>query len=137
MDNIIKIFKEKKIKITPQRLAVYNYLANTTSHPSVETIYEDIYKTFPTMSLATVYKTIKTLVSSELVQELNVGEGNFRYDANTNYHPHIQCTKCGKVDDIFNIDVSPIIEDAKKATDFVITSNKLYFYGLCPDCQNQ
>ena len=83
MDNIIKIFKEKKIKITPQRLAVYNYLANTTSHPSVETIYEDIYKTFPTMSLATVYKTIKTLVSSELVQELNVGEGNFRYDANT------------------------------------------------------
>ena len=137
MDNIIKIFKEKKIKITPQRLAVYNNLANTTSHPSVETIYEDIYKTFPTMSLATVYKTIKTLVSSELVQELNVGEGNFRYDANTNYHPHIQCTKCGKVDDIFNIDVSPIIEDAKKATDFVITSNKLYFYGLCPNCQNQ
>ena len=137
MLELATILKEHHLKVTPQRLSIFKMLRSNHIHPSAETIYQVLIQEHPTMSLATVYKTIKTLVSSELVQELNVGEGNFRYDANTNYHPHIQCTKCGKVDDIFNIDVSPIIEDAKKATDFVITSNKLYFYGLCPNCQNQ
>ena len=96
MDHIASIFKEKKLKLTPQRLAVYNYLINTTAHPSADTIYTDIHVQYPTMSLATVYKALKTLVEVGLIQEINVGEGNFRYDANSLPHPHLQCLKCGK-----------------------------------------
>ena len=55
------------------------------------------------MSLATVYKSLKTLVEVNLVQELNVGEGNFRYDANNFEHCHIQCVKCGKVEDLMDL----------------------------------
>ena len=61
MDNISAIFKEKKLKLTPQRLAVYKYLMNTKEHPSAEVIYKAIQADFPTMSLATVYKALKTL----------------------------------------------------------------------------
>ena len=82
MEDIILTFKEKKLKLTPQRLAVYQYLKSTSEHPSAETIYKSLQPNYPTMSLATVYKTLKTLVEIGLVQELNVGEGNFRYDGN-------------------------------------------------------
>ncbi|BCZ47624.1 transcriptional regulator PerR [Clostridium gelidum] len=135
MDIIAPIFKEKKLKLTPQRLAVYNYLLNTTSHPSADIIYTDIHIQYPTMSLATVYKALKTLVDVGLIQEINVGEGNFRYDGNSLSHPHVQCLGCGKVDDFKDLSLDNLNSSADEHTDYKIISNKVYFYGYCPDCQ--
>lgn len=135
MDQIVSIFREKKLKLTPQRLAVYNYLLNTTSHPSADVIYTDLHLQYPTMSLATVYKALKTLVDVELVQEINVGEGNFRYDGNSAPHPHLQCLGCGKVDDFKDLSLDNLNSLAEEHTNYKIISNKVYFYGYCPDCK--
>ena len=135
MENITAIFKEKKLKLTPQRLAVYKYLMSTKEHPSAEVIYKAIQKDFPTMSLATVYKALKTLVEVGLVQELNVGEGNFRYDGNMNSNPHIQCINCGKVDDLMNISLDHLNSEVEQKSNYKVLSNQTYFYGLCKDCQ--
>jgi len=135
MDYIASIFKEKKLKLTPQRLAVYNYLLNTTSHPSADIIYTDIHVQYPTMSLATVYKALKTLVDVDLIQEINVGEGNFRYDGNSSSHPHLQCLGCGKVDDFKDLSLDNLNSLAEQHTDYQIVSNKVYFYGYCADCK--
>ena len=134
MENIMAIFKEKKLKLTPQRLAVYKYLMSTKDHPSAEAIYKAIQPEYPTMSLATVYKALKTLVEVNLIQEINVGEGNFRYDGNITSHPHIQCINCGKVNDLDSICLDNLNETASKHTDYKILSNRVYFYGVCTDC---
>lgn len=134
MDDIISTFKEKKLKLTPQRLAVYQYLKGTLEHPSAEIIYKALQPNYPTMSLATVYKTLKTLVEIGLVQELNVGEGNFRYDANYNEHAHIQCTNCGKVEDLDFIDFSYLNQLVEEKTNYKVKFNKLFFYGECSKC---
>lgn len=135
MDNITGIFREKKLKLTPQRIAVYKYLQSTKEHPSAETVYKAIQDDYPTMSLATVYKALKTLVEVNLVQELNVGEGNFRYDANVCPHPHIQCLSCGKVDDIEGICFPDLNDKIKSYTDYDVISNQVYFYGICSSCK--
>ncbi|MBA9016467.1 Fur family peroxide stress response transcriptional regulator [Clostridium beijerinckii] len=135
MDQIASVFKEKKLKLTPQRLAVYNYLINTTSHPSADVIYSDIHIQYPTMSLATVYKALKTLVDVGLIQEINVGEGNFRYDGNSLPHPHLQCLSCGIVDDFKDLSLDNLNALAKEHTDYQIVSNKVYFYGYCSNCK--
>lgn len=134
MDDIILTFKEKKLKLTPQRLAVYQYLKGTLEHPSAEIIYKALQPNYPTMSLATVYKTLKTLVEIGLVQELNVGEGNFRYDANYHEHAHIQCTNCGKVEDLDFIDFSSLNKLVEEKTNYKVKFNKLFFYGECSEC---
>ncbi|KPU42273.1 transcriptional regulator PerR [Oxobacter pfennigii] len=135
MNNLAAAFKPKSLKLTPQRIAVYEMLKNTKAHPSAETIYNTIKEQYPTMSLATVYKTLKTLEEIGLVMELNVGEGNFRYDSNTQPHSHIVCNKCGKVDDIEDADLSHINEAVKKHTEYTVLSSKVYFYGICPECK--
>ena len=135
MKHIASIFKEKKLKLTPQRLAVYNYLINTTSHPSADVIYTDIHIQYPTMSLATVYKALKTLVDVGLIQEINVGEGNFRYDGNSFPHPHLQCLGCGRVDDFKDLSLDNLNAIAEEHTDYQIISNKVYFYGYCTNCK--
>lgn len=135
MEDIIVTFKEKKLKLTPQRLAVYQYLKSTTEHPSAESIYKALQPNYPTMSLATVYKTLKTLVEIDLIQEINVGEGNFRYDGNCKEHGHIQCTNCGTVEDLHDVDFSSLNKIVEESTHYKVKWNKLFFYGLCKDCQ--
>ena len=135
MDNITTIFREKKLKLTPQRIAVYKYLKSTNEHPSAEVIYKALQPTYPTMSLATIYKALKTLVQVELIIELNVGEGNFRYDGNMATHPHIQCISCGRVDDIEGINFSNVNEDVKPYSNYEVLASKIYFYGLCENCK--
>ena len=133
--NFTQVFKEKKLKLTPQRIAVYNYLKSTREHPSAETIHKALKEDYPTMSLATVYKTLKVLVEVGLVQEINVGEGNFRYDGITTAHPHIHCINCSKVDDLEGINFDDLNLKVKSNTDYEILSNKIYFYGLCSECK--
>lgn len=135
MDNITSIFKEKKLKLTPQRLAVYKYLMSTKEHPSAEIIYKALQPDYPTMSLATVYKAVKTLVEVELVQEINVGEGNFRYDGNVHEHAHIQCLSCNKVDDLEDVSFNNLNKTAEDKSDYKVLSNKVFFYGICKQCQ--
>lgn len=135
MENLALLFREKNLKLTPQRYAIYKYLLSTKSHPSAEMIYEKIIADYPTMSLATVYKTVKTLSEIGLVQELNVGEDNFRFDANVAMHPHIVCLSCGRVDDLENVDFSFLNREAENHTDYKIQNHKLYFYGYCSKCK--
>lgn len=135
MDTITSIFKEKKLKLTPQRLAVYKYLISTKEHPSAETIYKSLQLEYPTMSLATVYKSLKTLVEVNLVQELNVGEGNFRYDATVDEHAHIQCINCSKVDDLEEVTFDKLNNIAENNSHYKVLSHKLFFYGVCNHCQ--
>lgn len=137
MEKLSVIFKEKNLKLTPQRYAIYKYLKSTKTHPSAEMIYSELKVNYPTMSLATVYKTLKTLIEIELVQELNVGEDNFRFDANINRHPHIMCIKCGRVDDIETADFSFLNKEVEKFCDYNVIEHQLYFYGTCPKCKKK
>lgn len=110
-------------------------MKNTKEHPSAETIYKALQSEYPTMSLATIYKALKTLVEVDLVQEINVGEGNFRYDGNSMPHPHIQCVNCGKVDDLENLELNHLNTQAEECSNYKVLSNKVYFYGICSNCQ--
>ena len=96
MKETAQLLREKVLKVTPQRIAVYNMLLGTTAHPNAEMIYKTLEPTNPTMSLATVYKTLDFFKQLGLVQELNVGESSSRYDAVVRCHPHTVCRICGK-----------------------------------------
>jgi Fur family peroxide stress response transcriptional regulator len=134
---VTALLREKGFKVTPQRLAIYNVLSNTTVHPSAEMIFSKLQEFYPTMSLATVYKTIEILKEIELVQILNVGEESFRYDANTDTHPHVRCMVCNRVDDIYGVDESAYVKQISEKTAYRLSGQQFYFYGVCPECQSK
>jgi len=135
MEHLTALLKSKQLKVTPQRLAIYDVLHKTVEHPSAETIYKALQETHPTMSLATVYKTLDTLKRSGLIQELNVGEDSFRYDANAASHPHMICKSCNRVFDLHTDVLDYVIPTAQEVTDFDIETEKIFFYGTCADCK--
>ena len=132
--NVSKI-KQAGLKVTPQRLAIYDYLVNTDCHPSADTIYKNLEETTPGMSLATVYKTLEAFKKNNLVIELNAGDGFARYDAITENHSHLVCTNCGRVYDLFLPETMNIREQISNLTNFKLNDERLIFYGVCPSCQ--
>lgn len=137
MDQSVILLKNHNLKATPQRIAIYDYLRHTNQHPTVDTIYAALHPQHPTMSLATVYKTLESLREAGLVQQLNMGEEFFRYDAYTTPHPHIQCQCCKQVYDLDADLFTDLKEKATSRSSFQITGVQVYLYGLCPQCQKQ
>lgn len=137
MLTITQILKEKNLKLTPQRLSIYNMLYNTTEHPTVDTIYKSLIEQNPTMSLATVYKNLDSLKKVGLVTELNIGEDSFRYDANCQSHMHFYCNSCKQVLDVPHTDlINPLKDEIENTLDFDIDREQLFFYGTCSKCKN-
>lgn len=135
MQETAQILRQKGLKVTPQRIAVYNMLLNTKQHPNAETIYRTLQPTNPTMSLATVYKTLDYFKQLNLVQELNVGEASSRYDALVHCHPHTVCSRCGQVEDLFMEDITEIHKKVAEKLHFQVESEQLILYGVCANCQ--
>lgn len=134
---LAKILRDNGCKVTPQRLAVYDMLSHTTEHPTAEMIYQKVKEQYPTMSFATVYKSVEIFSKLGVIQVLNTGEDSFRYDAKTSEHPHIKCTKCGRVNDVSHLDARAVESLAENETGFKVNGHQFYFYGICPDCQKK
>lgn len=137
MKETAQILREKGLKVTPQRIAVYNMLRGTTEHPNAEMIYKTLEPTNPTMSLATVYKTLDFFKQLGLVQELNVGEGRSRYDAVVDWHPHTVCTCCGKVGDLHLEALKNVSQKLAPELDFEVEMEQLILYGKCSECRQK
>lgn len=98
MDHI-KILKANNLKATPQRLGVLEVLANK-EHPTIDEIYQEIKQTNPSISLATIYKNIKSLLDYNIITELNILNQKKRYDLLDKEHIHLVCNNCGNIQDI-------------------------------------
>jgi Fur family peroxide stress response transcriptional regulator len=138
LEQMVQRLRDGNSRITPQRLAVLKVLAYSNSHPSAENIYSELIEHYPTMSLATVYKTIALLKQKGEVLELEFSDLGNRYDGNKPYsHPHVICTECGTIIDPSMHDLEEITKQMAIETGFKITTHRLDFYGLCPDCQGK
>lgn len=126
-------YKKMGLKLTPQRLAIFEYLDGNKSHPSAENIYLDVKKKYPMMSFATVYNTIERLKQKGLLLELTCDPERRRYDPDTKQHHHIICMSCRKIVDVHE-DFSFDIPEEQRGS-FDIISARIEFYGLCPECK--
>ena len=124
-------------KVTPQRIAVYETLASTPNHPSAEVLYGLLKPKFPSMSLATVYKSIDILHRIAAINILHTGEDSLRYDADLSPHNHVQCQICGSISDVHDLNSGLLVADAEEKSGYTIATHQFYFYGICPRCQKK
>lgn len=134
-DTIIRKLRDHGHKITPQRMAIVEVIAESKGHPSVENIHDQIKNSFPTMSLATVYRNILIIKSIGEVLELGFPDGSNRYDGNNpNPHPHVICIKCKKIVDPDLDSLVDMKNEVSAETNFTILNHRLDFFGICSDC---
>jgi Fur family peroxide stress response transcriptional regulator len=124
-----------RFKRTPQRLAILEQLDGNTSHPSAEDVYRSVSKKNPSMSFATVYNTLNTLVEAGAIRELTIDPDRKRYDPDTSDHHHLICLECRRIVDIM-ADI-PVTVPRGVARDFSVTGSHIEFYGFCSLCRRK
>ena len=122
------------IKPSLQRIAIMNYLMEHLTHPTADTIFNDLYPSIPTLSKTTVYNTLKLLEEQGAIQAISIDDKNVRYDADISRHAHFKCKLCGCVHDIPLNDAS--ILEIKNSQNFVLTEYQVYYKGYCRQCKD-
>lgn len=123
---------EKGLKVTPQRIAIYEAIITLSNHPTAENIIEYIRKNHPNISVATVYKVLEVLVENQLIKKVKTEKDIMRYDAIMESHHHIYCSDSDRIEDYIDHELNKLLEkyfEEKKIPDFKIEDIKLQIIG--------
>lgn len=121
------------LRFTPQRELIYNVLLKKRDHPTADEVYVRVKSELPTISLATVYNCLETLVQCDLVRAVNFERGPTRYCPNLHPHAHFHDVKSGETHDI---DLPPGTLETVRGilpAGFDATSVEIIFRGTAPD----
>lgn len=136
-EEMLSVLKEHQFRLTPQRVELIRLISISEGHPSASKFYEQIKPKFPTMSHATVYKTLALLKELGQVYEIDLRDDS-HYDGNRPHpHPHLICTKCGR---IMDGDITLPLESLNRleaSSGYKILQPQISLFGLCPRCQNE
>lgn len=124
------------LKYSRQREAIKNFLSSNYDHPTAETIYTNLKKDFPNISLGTVYRNLSLLSEIGEIRKLSTGIGPDRFDGNLAPHHHFICNCCNRIMDLDVTDFNHINILAGQNFDGAIEGHITYFYGKCPDCRH-
>lgn len=125
-------------RFTEQRAAVFRFLRSTESHPTADEVFLRVRADVPGISLATVYKSLETLVGCGLAAKLTYVDGSARYDGRTDDHHHVRCLGCSRVMDLpHRVDDGEVARLQASADGFRVTGVRLELTGYCPSCDSE
>lgn len=124
-------FRERGLRITPQRVAVFEALHRSASHPTAESIYRTVASDMPSISLRTVYQTLNDLTEMGEINRLGLGVDAARFDPNVDEHHHLMCVECGLLTDAY-LDVTGL--DLGDLEGFQPTATTIVVSGRCERC---
>jgi Fur family peroxide stress response transcriptional regulator len=135
VENVCDQLREQGHRVTSQRLAIIEFIFGCTEHPTVKQIHKALQDRFPTMSLMTVYETLRLLRSMNQVAIASTQSEHTRYDGvRPEPHPHLVCQRCGIIIDAnWPHAVDEIPEPEQQG--WQIHRWHLEWIGLCPHCQ--
>ncbi len=123
------------LKVTHQRLEIYRVVASSNAHPDAETVFRQVRKRIPTISLDTVYRGLKLLADHRIISVVGVSHERVRFDANVHSHHHFVCTKCGAIMDFNAPELGEIAPPAEACQLGRPVSIQLEVKGVCAKCQ--
>ncbi len=125
------------VKATYQRSEIYRELAGTNEHPDAGTIYTRVRKRIPTLSLDTVYRTLRLLERKGLISRVGSLGERTRFDADTDRHHHFVCTECGFIGDVYIEEWNDFRAPSDVKTMGTVNSIHVEVRGLCKACQRK
>ena len=119
--------------MTNQRIMILKYLRGVKTHPSAESVFNNVSKGLPAITLATVYRNLNLLANQGEILKLEINN-EFRYDGDNSFHQHCVCSKCGNVSDQFQEEISKYALKKFNSHEFDALSVNVIFSGVCKGC---
>jgi Fur family peroxide stress response transcriptional regulator len=127
--------REHGLAATHQRRVIYETVLSLEGHPSPELIYDAVRKKIPSISLATVYKNVRTFLESGMLREVSMHHGSIRVEPNESEHYHLVCTHCRRIQDLASGSVQMQAFTKKRSLKgFHVTRIAVDVLGICANC---
>lgn len=123
-----------KLHLTARRQLVYDALSGTTDHPTAADLMERLRADGHKLAYATVYNALRYLTEAGAIRELQLGPGAIRYDARLDQHQHVVCERCGRVDEVLDLETTSYLASVKRVTGYRVSHLDMIARGLCPAC---
>ena len=127
--------QKKDLKLTSQRRTILRQ-AMHDGHFSAEQLLEFSKREDPTVSKATVYRTLALLKESKILEEQDFGEGKKLYERaqGRKHHDHLVCIKCGRILEFENEAIEKLQDAVARHNRFKIVYHSLKLFGFCQNC---
>lgn len=119
---------------TVQKDIVYAALCALHDHPTADAVYQEVQRRYPTVSRGTVYRVLNAMAEQGKILRLST-DGADHYDHRIDFHHHVQCTCCGRVDDVMTRELGDVTGLVTDNCGYRITGGSLLFRGICQECQ--
>lgn len=132
MISVQEKLRTKNLKVTPQRIAIYNAVVQLNNHPTAESIAEVVKADYPSISVGTVYKVLNVFVDSGLLNKVKSDRDIMRYDAMLSHHHHLYCNETDRIEDYEDEELDHLVKDyfqKKNIKNFKIEDFKLQITG--------
>ena len=126
---------EHAFRMTKQRRVMLEELRKSTSHPTADELYRVLRGRLPKISLGTVYRNLDVMSRTGLIQKLETGGDQLRFDGNAAAHYHIRCVACGRVDDAHGVRIT-VETPAEGVAAYEIVGHRFEFMGVCSNCRS-
>lgn len=100
LDSFENECRARGLRVTNQRREIFRAVASSRTHPTAESVFLQVRKAMPNVSLDTVYRTLASLEQMDLLTRVGASAKE-RFDGDMRPHAHFVCTQCGEVYDIF------------------------------------
>lgn len=129
----------KGLKSTKQRDIILDSFLASRHHVSTEELYLKLKENNSGIGFATVYRTLKLFAESGIAREIQLGDGQTRYEHlhAGEHHDHLVCTRCGAIVEFENETIEKLQKEIAKEHGFTIMNHKLELYGVCAKCRNE
>ena len=135
-DLILQKMVQKGLKLTPQRVAIIDFLVKKKPlHPGARLVYKELKNKLKSLSLSTVYLTLNELEKHGLIKILEFDKMENRCELNMGTHINLICDGCHKIMDYPSLPLHP--DDVLEKSHFLVTDTRLECYGLCEQCQER
>jgi len=133
MEHLCTLLREHNLKATSQRLSILEMIERY-GHIDIESLFEKLHATFPTLALATLYRNINDLVQKGIVSEVKLPHQKQKYEITKDEHAHLLCDTCGMIEDA-TIDTSSLSEQIKNQYGYDVQSCTIVLNFTCPHCR--
>ncbi len=135
--DFLEICRRQGVKATHQRTEILRELAGSEEHPDAETILTRVRQRVPTISVDTIYRTLRLLEDSGVIARVGSMRDRARFDANTDRHHHFVCTECEMIGDFYSdaMDQFPVPQEVSEMGS--VEGVYVELRGICRKCKQK
>lgn len=122
---------EKGLRMTGQRRVIAKVLEDADDHPDVEEMYNRASAIDDKISIATVYRTVKLLEETGIIERHEFRDGRARYEiVPENHHDHLIDLKTGNVIEFESAEIEALQEKIARELGYKLVDHRLELYGI-------